>query len=428
MVSAETIKEIIRSNEDFILREIGAVVAREGLCLPSGTRKVGVIYGVRRSGKTFLLYDLFKKHATGALYIDFEDERIRDIRLGDLERIKDAFFELKPQLLGKDKCLFLFDEIQNVPGWEKFARRMVEKERIGIFVAGSSSKITPRQLHTSLRGRAWSIALYPFSFPEFLRLKGIDPSRPIYGKGRVLVKSWFMQYLKWGGFPEIGFSESDFERTKILGEYLDAMFFKDLVERFNITNIHLLEALKESLFSSFSGKFSLASFYKQYKGKFPFSKDMLYSYYRYFTESMLVSEVRLYSPSAYRRMRNPPKVYLVDPGLGRKLGTQDLGRRLENLVFIELKRKGYELHYFEERNECDFVVKEDANTRRAIQVSWELNQDNREREINGLCQCCRSLGLKHGTIITSDQESEERIDGIAVRAIPFWKWVTQASP
>ena len=428
MISSETIKEIIKSNEEFILSDIKKIVSRENVYFLSDIRnrklrKVNIIYGVRRSGKTFLLFDIFKKSPTQSLYIDFEDERLRNIDVSDLEKIRESFFELNPHLIDKKDILFLFDEIQNVDGWEKFVRRIVERDRVNVYIAGSSSRIIPSKIHTSLRGRAWGIEIYPFSFTEFLKTKDVDLKGSIYGKKKILIKKYLKDYIKWGGFPEISFVESEFAKTKILKDYLDAMFFKDLVEKFNVSNIHLLVTLKENLFSSFSTKFSLNSFYKKYKGKFPFSKDSLFSYYRYFLESMIIFETRIFSSSAYRRMRNCPKIYLVDTGLARRVKTSDYGRLLENAVFLELKRKGCEVFYFIQDGECDFVVKKENHPLEAIQVTWELVESNREREIRGLIQCCNSLNLKQGKIITYDQEEIFNEGDIAVQIIPFWKWL-----
>jgi len=201
------------------------------------------------------------------------------------------------------------------------------------------------------------------------------------------------------------------------------MFFKDLVEGFNITNIHLLESLKESLFSSFSTKFSLSSFYKKYKDKFPFSKDKLFSYYKYFLESMLVYEARIFSGSAYKRMRNLPKIYLVDTGLARKVKTSDSGRLLENAVFLQLKREGYEIFYSNEKGECDFIIKKGSGYLQAIQVTWELTENNKERETQGLINSCKSFNLKVGKIITSGQEETLNKDDIKIEVIPYWKWI-----
>ncbi len=178
MISSEVIKEIILSNHEFITNEIKDIIEREGIIPFKGLKKVKVLYGVRRSGKTFVLYNIFKRNPGRSLYIDFEDERLEGMKLEELEKVKDVFFGLNPQLVEEREVVFLLDEIQNVRGWEKFARRLVERERINIYVAGSSSQITPSKIHTSLRGRALTHQIYPFSFSEFLRAKEFEKESP----------------------------------------------------------------------------------------------------------------------------------------------------------------------------------------------------------------------------------------------------------
>ena len=424
MISKELLKEIIVSNEEFITQQIKKIIKREGISFPEILNKVVILYGVRRSGKTYILYDLFKKYKSQALYIDFEDERLTDFETRDFEVLKEAFLELKSHLIGKE-IIFLFDEIQNIEGWEKFCRRITERENIKIFVAGSSSRIMPMEIHTSLRGRAWSIEITPFSFREYLRLKGINikDKKIIYGSKKALIKNFFSEYIKWGGFPEVSLLKSDFEKRKVIKEYLEAMFFKDLVERFNITNIHLLKILTEKLFSSFSLKFSLTAFYKQYKEKFPFSKDTLFSYYNYFLESMLIFEIRKFSESSYKRLRNPAKIYLADTGICKKVTSADQGRVLENIVFLGLRKIREEIFYFDENRECDFIVKDNQGKLFPYQVTLELKEENREREIDGLTEACKRLKIKEGTIFTYDEEDSIVAEGIHIKIIPVWKWL-----
>lgn len=424
MLSKERIKEIIQFNEDFILNEIETIIPREGIVLPRGLRKVAIIHGIRRCGKSFVLFDIFRKNKDVSLYLDFEDERLANIISSDLDEIREGFFELKPDLLHRRDIIFLFDEIQSVPNWEKFCRRLCEKDNIRVFVAGSSSKITPRHIHTSLRGRAWGIELFPFSFREFLKVKNLALEKNIYTKDRVRIKNSLVEYLKWGGFPEVALLKSDFARRKVLKEYLDAMFFKDLLEKYKITNIHLIDTLKENLFSTFGRKFSLSSFYRKYHSQFPFSKDTLSAYYRYFLDSMLVYETRLLASSAYRRMRNPPVIYLADIGLAKRVKSNDKGYLLENLVFLELKRKGGELYYFNEKGECDFIVKSNGDYK-AIQVTYELNEENQDREISGLVDACKTLEIRQGTIVTMDQEANSKAHKTNIRVVPFWKWLAK---
>ncbi|PIP16316.1 MAG: hypothetical protein COX46_02990 [bacterium (Candidatus Ratteibacteria) CG23_combo_of_CG06-09_8_20_14_all_48_7] len=422
MITKETLKEVILSNREFILKDVGHIVRREAFPSLGIPNKIVVLYGVRRSGKTFVLYDLFRNYGDTALYVDFEDERLTGFQTGDFENLKESFLELDPSLLSKNK-LFLLDEIQNVPGWEKFCRRMAEKEKVNVVVTGSSSRMMPYEIHTSLRGRSWSTEITPFSFREYLKTKNINIDRNlIYTSRKVILKNLFSEYLKWGGFPEAVFSESPFDRTKILKEYLSAIFFRDLVERYKIDNITLLESLLDRLLTGSARKFSLSSFYKQYQGTFPFSKDSLFSYYKCFLRSMLIFEVRKFSESSYTRMRNPAKIYLIDQGMAKRVTSDDLGWLLENVVFLELRKRSSAICYFEEEKECDFITKEEGRFS-AYQVSFELNEENKEREAAGLVSCCKRLRLKNGTILTYDQEEELRRQGMKITVIPVWKWL-----
>ena len=422
MIGKEKLKEIIMSNQEFISNQVKDIVERENIRLPEKLNKVVILYGVRRSGKTFVLFDLFKTYKDISLYIDFEDDRLLNFQLNDFGILKEAFLELKPDLLNKKKKFFL-DEIQNIRDWEKFCRRAVEKENIDVFVAGSSSKIMPLEIHTSLRGRAWSIEITTFSFREYLQAKNISVEESfIYGSKKIITKKHFSDYMRWGGFPEVVLSKDEFEKNKLIKEYLGAMFFKDLVERFNINNIHLLDVLIDRLFSSFSQKFSLTAFYKQYKGRFPFSKDSLFSYYKNLLESMLIFEVRKFAESTYKRLRNPAKIYLADVGLARKVSSEDSGRVLENVVFLELRRNAEEIFYFDEEKECDFVAKEKDGFF-PYQVCFELTEKNRERELGGLVSCCKWLKIKEGVLLTNDQEEEIKINRIKIRIFPVWKWL-----
>lgn len=427
MISKHRLKEIIVSNEEFILKEIKRIVKREGLSFPKRLKKAVVFYGVRRSGKTFILFDFFKQYKDSSLYIDFEDERLSEFELKDFENLKESFLALKPHLIGKE-LVFLLDEIQDINGWEKFCKRAVERENIKVFVSGSSSKMMPSEIHRELRGKSWGIEVLPFSFREYLLSKdiNINDKSLFYGQKKVLIKKHFSEYMKWGGFPEVSFLESELEKRKLIKEYLNAMYFRDLVEKYNITNIPLLEGLKDKLFSSFSLKFSLTSFYNQYKDKFPFSKDLLFRYYKNFLQSLLVFEVRKFAESTYKRMRNPAKIYLVDNGLSRRVTSLDAGRLLENIVFLELRRKGYEVFYFEEKKECDFVIKDDSKLF-PIQVSFELTKENKEREIDGLVEASKWLGTKRGLMLTYDEEQDLNIDGIKIEVIPVWKWLLLAN-
>ena len=423
MIPKNIIKEIVLSNRTFILETVSEIVPRAAAEITAPSKTV-ILYGIRRSGKTFILYDIFRKNSDAALYLDFEDDRLNGFTAADFQTVQDAFLELKPE--SADRSVYLFDEIQHVEGWERFCRRVTERESAAVYVTGSSSKLMPLEVDTAIRGRAWSVAVFPFSFPEFLRLRmgKFDKNEILYGTEKIETKRLFTEYAKWGGFPETGLAANPLDKTKLLTEYLRAMFFRDLVERHDMTNIALFNALADKLFSSFSTRLSLTAFYRQYRDLFPFSKDLLFQYFHNFEESMLIFAVRKFSESSYKRSRNPVKIYPVDTGLCRRVASEDAGRILENIVFIELARKGGEVYYFEEKQECDFVVKEAEEERFAtFQVCWELTDENRRRETGGLIAACKRLNLTEGTILTDDQEWEEETEGIKIVVCPVWRWL-----
>lgn len=424
MIYSTTLKETILSNQDFVLNQVPRIFPRENIVLPRELNKVIVFHGVRRSGKTFLLFDLFRKHAGQSLYLDFEDDRLEGFQLEHFDLIKKVFGELNPDLPAGEKYFF-FDEVQRIPGWERYCRRAVEREGLKIALSGSSSQVLPEEIHTALRGRSWGVEVLPFSFREFCqsRDRGAVLTRPLFGDRLVQAKLLFLDYLKWGGFPEVCLAGSQIEKTKLLKDYYQAMFFRDLVERRQISNIPLLESLFDRLFSAFGLKFSLHAYYKQYRERIPFSKDLLYQYYRFMLDSLLIYEVRLWAESSYRRSRNPPKIYLVDPGLARRVTSEDLGRLLENVVYIEFRRQGREVYYFSENHECDFIVKNENNEFRAFQVCLELHPENQDRETKGLVEACRFLGQKEGTLLTLGNEGEISQEGVLIRIVSVLEWL-----
>lgn len=423
MISRELLKEVIATNIAYVLEKVRPVVPRERITWPHIPGKVVIFHGVRRSGKTFLLYEALKGLPEQGLYLDFEDDRLEGFTVADFAVLKTAFLELFPHKAGSE-LLFLLDEVQRIPEWERFARRAVEREGDRVAVAGSSSAISPAGIHTSLRGRAWSQEVLPFSFRETLLAKGIHVGkRLLFGEKKVPFRTAFREYLAWGGFPEVVMARTDEDRRKLLKEYYGAMFFRDLVERYKIKNAPLLERLSETLFSSCSRKVSLSALQRQWKQLFAFSKDLLYRYYAHFLDSTLIYETRKFSPSVHTRHRNPAKVYLVDTGLARRITSADLGHVLENAVFLELKRRGYEMSYFEEKREVDFLARRDAEKTLPVQVTRELTNSNRDRGIEGLVEACRTLDLREGLILTDDQEEDIERDDVRISIRATWRWM-----
>jgi predicted AAA+ superfamily ATPase len=426
MIEKAVLREVIAGNAQTIAERATSIIPRVGVAFPDNLDKTIVLYGVRRSGKTFILYDLFLKRPEESLYVDFEDDRLRDFTVDDFDLLRTVFQEVWPSVEGGPRALFL-DEVQNVDGWEKFCRRAVEREGLRIYVSGSSSRMMPAEIHTELRGRSWSIEVMPFSFPEYCVARGVPAAQPANRHGRAgeKIRRAFSGYLRWGGFPEVARLESDHERRKLLGEYYGAMYFRDLVERYAMTNIPLLDALSERIFSAFATKLSLTAFYNQHKDRLPFSKDLLFRYHRAILDSMLAFEVRKFSESAYVRQRNPAKIYPVDPGLCRRVTSEDAGRLLETVVFLELHRRGYEVFYFDEGRECDFVTRGDDGTLQALQVTLELSERNRQREVEGLVAACQRIGAREGLLLTLNDERELEHDGLHIHVRPVWRWLLE---
>lgn len=421
-INKNLLKAIILENIEFIESTKGNIIKRE-LDVPiSAENKVIIFYGLRRAGKTFILFQMAIDNEREYLYVDFDDDRLEGFTIEDFETLKECYYELFPDNIDQE-VYYLLDEIQRIEGWEKFCRRMAKQPRVQVVVAGSSTDIYPQNIHTSLRGRSLSFEIFPYSFKEFLNQRDIEVSpKAILSNQKYNIIKAFEEYLYWGGFPEVISAQNQSIRQNIVNEYLDALYFKDLVERHEIKNTILLEALKNKIYASFSTQFSLNAFYKQLKGNIPISKDMLYEYYNHMVDSKLIYQVEMFSDSEYKKIRNPKKVYIADLTFARKTSHDDSARKLENFVFMELRRTTNKINYIHTDNsECDFVIQIN-NQKRIFQVTHEITENNRDREINGLIKSAKYLNLDQGTIITHNEESSFVEGDIKIEVFPAWKW------
>jgi len=231
----ETFKILIT---DFIEKNLDNVYERD-LTVPLNSKKIVSVIGARRVGKTYFLFSLInriRKKTTRdrVAYINFEDDRLFPLTIREMNLFVEAYYELFPNNKGI-LVYFFFDEIQNVEKWELFVRRIYDSERCTIFISGSSSKLLSREIATSLRGRTISYELFPYSFKEYLRIK--NTSLNYYSsETRVRIINLFNKYLKGSSFPEVVDSKGD-EKRRILNEYYNLIIYKDLVERYNITNL-----------------------------------------------------------------------------------------------------------------------------------------------------------------------------------------------
>jgi len=422
----ETLKRLIILAQD---REVG-LVERELKLHYAG--KINSIIGARRAGKTFFIYQNMnmlkrKKLRDRIIYINFEDERLLPIKKEELDLILEAYYELYPENKGK-KIYIFFDEIQAVPYWEYFVRRLYEQENAEICITGSSSKLLSREIATQLRGRTLSYFIFPYSFREFLRAKGLELERHFeYKPQRYKIKKFLGEYIEFGGFPEI-VDKDEMLKTKILQEYFDLIFYKDLVERYKIRNFDMVREMLLYLINNFSSYFSVNKYYNYLKSQGrKISKNTLFTYISYITDVNLIFLVPKYG-KLKEQFANPKKVYVIDTGLINAVAfkiSRDIGRLYENAVFIELKRRGKDVYYWKNKHECDFLIVENGNVKEALQVCFEISEENKEREINGLLEAMEKFGLKSGLIITDDLERKEEIRGRKIIYKPLWKWLLQ---
>lgn len=380
--------------------------------LPALDHKIKVAIGMRRVGKTYFLLQKIKEIIsttpsllTKVLYLSFEDDRLLPLNAQKLGELIDSFYTLYPDNHNQ-LCYFIFDEIQNIPQWEIVIRRFFDTKKLDIYLTGSSAKLLSKEIATSLRGRSIATEIWPFSFKEYLLAHQIPLPQVPLGKISTdrLLKS-LNRYIHEGGFPEtIGLDALD--RNRILQDYVDVVIFRDIIERHNISNIFLIKYLIKTLIRQSGSPFSVNKFFNDLKSQgISVSKMTIHDYLSYIEDAYLVFAVPLYSESIRKTQTNPRKIYTIDSGLiyaYSSSATANLGHLFENLVYIELRRRGYEVYYYltQDRYEIDFLAKDKQNKFHLYQVVWDVSDpDTMHRETRALKAAEEELKIK-GELIT----------------------------
>jgi predicted AAA+ superfamily ATPase len=379
---------------------------------------VGVISGVRRCGKSTLLQQIRASHQEQQYYINFDDDRLISFAVEDFQ----ALYELWIEKFGI-QTTFYFDEIQNVLGWERFVRRLYDQGN-KVYVTGSNATLLSKELGTRLTGRNIPLTLYPFSFVEYLRFLNIDidkNSSSTVHKGSL--KGHFQAYCEMGGFP-------DFIRTKetsYLRALYDNILFRDVVSRHAISSEKTLKEIALFIASNCGKPISYGAIQTYLKLG---SQTTVKDYLSYMEDAYLIFLINKFSPSVKTQQIAPKKVYFIDVALARTVGfrtTEDRGPLLENLVFLELKRRGFDVSYYQGKAECDFVCRESNTAFRVIQVCADLSHpQTRERELRGLIEACEVFQLNQGLILTMDTEEIIRSAGVDIHIEPVWKWLLKS--
>lgn len=425
MIGKDLLKAIITDSQ---LRVIPEVWERM-LKIPFDSGKIITLAGVRRSGKTYHLFSLINQLKTQGvtaekiLHINFEDERLQ-LSSEDLDLILQSYRELYPQLKLSD-CYFFFDEIQEVEGWEKFVARIYSSVSQHVFITGSNAKLLSKEIATALRGRTITFEVYPLSFIEFVNI--ISPGLNQYSSAdKATLVNLFERFMHQGGFPELLKQEEDI-KDKILQEYFNVMVFRDLIERYKISQTAILKYFCKRIIGASAGEFSVNKIYNELKSQgFKVSKDTLYSYQGYVEAIYLNRFISKYSHSVVKSESSQKKTYVIDQGLGSALDyklSQDKGRLLETTVALELFKQGKQIAYQQNGGECDFVVIEKGKVVEVIQVVSDfVDPKTQEREVKGIISACQKFSLKKGAILSFDHEDKFEADSIEVIVIPAWRY------
>ena len=360
------------------------------------------------------------KDITNVIYINFEDERL-ELTSGNLNIIIESYFELYPNKREQD-LFFFFDEIQEIKGWERFIRRLYDTITKNIFITGSSSKLLSKEIAASLRGRTITFEVYPLSFKEYLKFKNVElDSYSTKGKAKLI--SNLNNFILKGGFPEVINMEKELYE-KSLESYFEVMIYRDVAERYSITNILSLKLFIKRLISNTSREFSVNKIFSSFKSEgVKISKDTLYKFLDYCEDAYILMIINSFSESLAKQTIK--KSYSIDTGLSSMINftlSRDIGRLFENVIMLELKRRFKEIFYYKEKYECDFIIKEKDKIIKAIQVCYNLNDNNLERELTGLKEAMKKFNIRKGIILTLDLE--KKFGDIEV--IPAYKWLLKS--
>jgi uncharacterized protein len=417
MTEKHTIQVLLGEFHDKLDKLSGLVsrIAR----FPDAPNKIKVAIGMRRTGKTYFLYQSIlqllqqKVPLTRILYINFEDDRLLPLDAKKLAGLLEAFYSLYPEN-HNHKCYLFLDEIQNVEEWHTVIRRFHDSKTVEIFLTGSSAKLLSKEIATSLRGRSLATEIWPYSLNEYMQAKNIEVSSQLFDKKTEdKLTQVFHEYLREGGFPEV-VAYSQETRQKTFQEYVDIVIYRDIIERHRISNTALIKYMIVSMIHNAATSFSINKFYNDLKSQgYKISKDILYEYAGYIEDAYLAFSLPLYAESLRKAQVNPKKIDAIDTGIITAMTlnhTGNFGKLLENIVYLDLRRQGYNVHYYltDQRYEVDFLIENWQGQKKLLQVVWNMEDAKTlAREERALEQAQKELALP-GEIITLASYLESR--------------------
>ncbi len=431
IIKYKMIKEIVY---EYWERELPQVIPREAEIDSSDL--VSDIVGIRRCGKTFLMYskieELLKKvDKKSTIYINFENRKLFPLKQEYFNELIEFIYSEK--LLEKGTVYVFLDEVQKISGWEKFVRSIYDefKGKIKIFVTGSNANLLSKDYGALLTGRHLSKTLMPLSFKEFLRFKKHELGKGITEKERANLKRLLEEYLNFGGFPEVALSDN---KEQMLSQLFNDILSRDILSR-NIRKASTIEEFSYYLAGNVTNLLSFNKMTNYFKSRgIKISVPTIENYFNLIKNSFLFFDNLIFSYKIKDQFQNPRKVYCIDNGLLNLVGmkfSKDYGKMYENAVFLKLKKESFDnrlmsLFYWKniQHEEVDFVIKKGLKIRQLIQVCYNIdNLETKKREIKALIKASEELKCNNLLVITGDYESGEKIDNKKIAFIPLWKWL-----
>lgn len=422
MYMKDLLKQIILEQQEILhaqnKRYVQRYIADEWL----QTSEILIISGIRRCGKSVLMQQIRDRLVEKDFFFNFDDERLANFKLDDFQKLQECFVEL----FGEQHTYY-FDEIQNIEGWERFVRRLYNAGN-KIVITGSNARMLSRELGTHLTGRYIQVEIYPFSFQEYLAMNEIPVNaKTLYTTtGRATMVKSFVKYMECGGFPKFLQDGS----VSYLTSLYESIIYRDILTRNGLTNEKEMQELMFYLASNATKRVTYSSLGKVVGIQHP---DTIKNYLEYIQQTYLISQLFRYDPSVKKQMMSPKKIYFVDNAIIKRIGfnaTENNGVFLENLVFIELKRRGWDVYYYADKKECDFIVRKGLHISDAYQVTLKMDSpQTREREIAGVREAMQAYSLSKGYILTFEgKETINFDDGTIVEVVPVWEWILQYKP
>lgn len=422
MYMKDLLKQIILEQQEILhaqnKRYVQRYIADEWL----QTSEILIISGIRRCGKSVLMQQIRDRLVETDFFFNFDDERLANFKLDDFQKLQECFVEL----FGEQHTYY-FDEIQNIEGWERFVRRLYNAGN-KIVITGSNARMLSRELGTHLTGRYIQVEIYPFSFQEYLAMNEIPVNaKTLYTTtGRATMVKSFVKYMECGGFPKFLQDGS----VSYLTSLYESIIYRDILTRNGLTNEKEMLELMFYLASNATKRVTYSSLGKVVGIQHP---DTIKNYLEYIQQTYLISQLFRYDPSVKKQMMSPKKIYFVDNAIIKRIGfnaTENNGVFLENLVFIELKRRGLDVYYYADKKECDFIVRKGLHISDAYQVTLKMDSpQTREREIAGVREAMQAYSLSKGYILTFEgKETINFDDGTIVEVVPVWEWILQYKP